>query len=57
MRKISAREAYRIMREAGLDPDDDGMTFFAYDEDSEEIYEFDTKRERDEFVATANSKF
>ncbi len=56
MKKVSAKEAYKILKRAGSDASGDGITFFAYDEKADEIYGFDTKRERDEFIERANNK-
>jgi hypothetical protein len=56
MKKVSAKEAYKILKRVGLDASGDGITFFAYDEKNDEIYSFDTKRERDEFIERANNK-
>lgn len=49
MRKITAREAKKIMDRLGLDYGDDGITFYAYDEDDDEIIEFYSKKERDDY--------
>jgi hypothetical protein len=51
MVKITAKEAYKLMDELGLDYGMDGRTFFATNEERTEVWEFDTKRERDEFVS------
>ena len=56
MKKISAKEAYRILKRVGLSADNDGVTFFAYDEKNDEIYSFDNKAERDAFVDRANTR-
>lgn len=50
MKKISARQAEKIMKRLGLCFGDDGKTFYATNEKESEIYEFDSKKERDEFV-------
>lgn len=63
-RSLTAREAERLMDEYGICYGDDGMTFYAIDDDEfvtndygfgEEtapaIFSFDTKAERDAFVA------
>ena len=47
IKKISAREAKKILKDRAAD---DGVTFYAIDTRNNEIYEFDTKRERDEFI-------
>lgn len=49
MKKISAKEARAICKRLGLSADDKQTTFWAYDEESGEIYDFDTKAERDNF--------
>lgn len=57
MRAITAREAERIGEKTGFPPTEgDGRTFYATDNDETELFEFDTKRERDEFVRRALSK-
>lgn len=55
MKKITAKEAEKIMTEKGLCFGGDGKTFYAVNENGA-IYEFDSKRERDEFVKFANNK-
>lgn len=51
VKAISAKEGYKILKARGLDPFDDYQrTFFAIDNEAQEIYEFDTKIERDNFV-------
>lgn len=50
MKKVTAREAEKIMDRLGLCYGDDGVTFYAYDEENDEVYEFYSKRDRDEFV-------
>ena len=54
--KVNAREAHKIVKRLGLDADEDGVTFYTYDETNDEIYGFDTKRERDGFVDRVNNK-
>ena len=56
MMKVTAREALKIAKRLGLAPDEDTRTFYAYDEKNDEIYEFDSKRERDEFIERANNR-
>lgn len=57
MKKITAKEAYKILKRVGLDAGgDNGTTFFAYDDKNDEIYSFDTKKERDQFVNKANKE-
>ena len=50
MKKVTAKEAKKICDRLGLSFEDSQITFWAYDEDSDEIYDFDTRSERDEFV-------
>lgn len=50
MKKITAKEAYRLMDELGLGYGLDGTTFYATNDERTEVWEFDTKKERDEFV-------
>ena len=54
IRAISAKEGYKVLKARGLDANDDCQrTFFAINDDKQEIYEFDTKIERDNFVRRA----
>lgn len=58
MKKITAKEAYRLMDQLGLDYGDDGVTYYATDadevgEEDAEVWEFDSKKERDDFVQRA----
>ena len=50
MKKLNARDVYRLAKKLNLCLDCDGTTFYATDEKEEEIYAFDTKAERDRFV-------
>ena len=51
MKAISAREAKRIGEMTGFPiSEGDGRTYYATDEYEDEVWEFDTKKERDEFV-------
>ena len=48
IKKISAQDAKKILKDrAG----GDGITFYAIDTDTGEIYEFDSKKERDAFIS------
>ena len=47
---ITAKQASKLMEKLGLCFGDDGRTFYATDEAETEVWEFDSKRERDEFV-------
>lgn len=54
MKAITAKEAIRIGEKTGYPPTEgDGRTYYATDRDETELWEFDTKRERDEFVQRA----
>lgn len=48
--KITAAQAQNIARIRGIDLSEDGMTFYALDLESGEIYSFDSKNERDNFI-------
>jgi hypothetical protein len=48
--KLTAKEAQRLAEKLGLDIGDDGRTYYATNEEQTEIWEFDTKTERDKFI-------
>ena len=50
MKKISAKEANRIAKKLNLQLDGDGVTFYATNNSESEIYEFETKQEREQFL-------
>lgn len=50
MKAITAKYAEELLRKLGFDFGGDGRTFYATNDEETEIWEFDTKRERDEFV-------
>lgn len=50
MKKISSKQAHIIAQRLGLDIDGDGTTYYATNTEETEIYSFDTKKERDDFV-------
>ena len=56
MKKLSAKEAHKLADRLMVDIDDDGITFYATNEDESEIWSFDTKKERDRFVDKCNNK-
>ena len=56
MKAITAKEAKKYADMLGLDIDDENTTFFAINEDASEIWEFNSKRKRDEFVYSCNNK-
>ena len=47
---ITAKEAYKLAEIIGICISDDGTTFYAANEERTELWEFDTKRERDAFL-------
>lgn len=53
IKKISAKEAYKILKDTA---GDDGITFYALNTESNEVYAFDTKAERDSFVSRLSCK-
>ena len=50
MKKITSKEAYQIIKKIGKNIVEDGVTFYATNEKETEIYSFDSRSERDEFV-------
>ena len=55
IKKITSKEAYKVAMKKGLDLSGDGVTYYAIDEKSEEIFSFDTRAERDGFIQRANN--
>jgi len=55
---ITAKEARKVCEELGLSTcDNDGhKTFWAYDYENGEIYDFESKQSRDDFVRWINEK-
>ena len=49
MKKISAKQAAKIAFRLNKQIEDDGISFYATDEEETEIWSFDTKSERDSF--------
>ena len=48
---ITVKEAYRIAKELGINiTQDNNRTYFATNEKRTELWEFDTKKERDDFI-------
>lgn len=47
---ITAKEAHKLAELLGLCISDDGLTFYATNEGRTELWEFDTKKERDASV-------
>lgn len=50
MKKITAKEAYKLMDKLGLDYGADGTTYYATDDDETEVYEFDSLKEREQWM-------
>ena len=50
MKAITAKQAEKLLKKLGLTAMDNGITFYATSDDESGVWEFDTKRERDEFV-------
>lgn len=53
-KKLTASKAKKLLRKLGLcySGADDGQTFYATNEDETEVWEFDSKLERDAFIAS-----
>lgn len=47
---ITAKQAYKLAEELGVCISNDGTTYYATNEEHTELWEFETKRERDNFV-------
>ena len=47
---ITAKQAYKLAEELGISISDDGTTFYATNKKRSELWEFETKKERDAFV-------
>ena len=50
MKTITAKYAEELLRKLGNDYGGDGRTFYATNEEETEVWEFNNKKERDEFV-------
>ena len=50
MKRLTATQAYKLAIKLGIDVSNDGKTYYASNNDESEVYCFDSKRERDEFV-------
>lgn len=57
MKAITAKKADQITRKLGRDISNDGITFYATNEKETEIYCFDSKSERNDFVKAYNEKY
>ena len=49
--KISAKEAKKLMTKLGLGWGGDGRTFYATNEERTEVWEFDSRAEREHYIA------
>ena len=47
---LTAKEAYKLAQELGVSISDDGKTFYTTNEKRSELWEYDTKKERDDAV-------
>lgn len=56
MKSITAKYAEKLLQELGHDYGNDGRTFYATNEEEDEVWEFDSKKERDEFVNRVNKQ-
>lgn len=56
MKKITAKEAERLSKKLGLSYGADARTFYATNEDETEVWEFDSKKARDEFLYRISKK-
>ena len=50
MKKLTAKEAQALAKKLGIDIDDESTTFYASNDNKTEIWSFDSKNERDNFV-------
>lgn len=53
---ITAKEAEKILKRQGMGYGQDGTTFYAYDDEYDAVYAYDSKRERDEAVKRNEGK-
>lgn len=49
-RKLTAKETHKLSDKLNLDIDDDNTTFYATNVEETEIWSFNTRTERDEFL-------
>ncbi len=50
LKAVNVKEAKKITERLGLCSGEDGRTYYAWDDEADEIYEFDSKRDRDAFL-------
>ena len=50
MKKITPKEAVKIAKKLGIEIYDERRTFYATNNKESEVWSFDTKKERDDFV-------
>lgn len=55
MKKLTSKEAHKLADRLMVDIDDDGITFYATNDDESEVWSFDSKKERDNFVDKCNN--
>ena len=48
---LTAKQAYKLAEKLGICISDDGTTFYATNEERTELWEFDSKKERDMFLS------
>lgn len=53
--KVTAKHAEKIAKKLGLCFGNDGRTFYATNETESELWEFDSKKDRDFHVANSNA--
>ncbi len=51
---ITARQGERLSRRLGLDYGGDGRTFYATNDNETSVFEFESKKERDNFIKRHN---
>lgn len=56
MIKVNAKEAKAICERLGLSYEDGQVTYWAYDIEADEIYDFDTRSERDRFISVEDDR-
>lgn len=54
VKKISAKYAEKLQDKLGIGYGYDGVTFYATNEEETEVWDFDSKKERDEWVEKVN---
>lgn len=57
LKAINAKQAYKLMDRLGLCYGQDGVTFYATNEEETEVWEFDSKAERDSCIEKMAKEF